>query len=101
MSTKEINKAAERYAAQNDGIYPSPVFRFAVKRDFKDGAEYALSHQWRDPKVELPEECERVLVHCEGFCTIACFNGVEWHGNRYLKVLHWMPIPEPPKPEGK
>ena len=65
MTQEEINKAAEEYAAQNDGIYPSAVFRIAVKRSFKDGAEYALTNQWRDPKVELPKR--------EGYGYLVCY----------------------------
>lgn len=109
MSTEEINKAAKKYAAQNDGIYPSPVFRFVVKRAFNDGAEYALSHQWRDPKVELPENNNQVLVETDASkdlrFAIAYYDNNVWNipDDWYYdcKIIRWMPIPEIPKPEEK
>lgn len=75
----------------------------AYKEGFKNGAEYALSHQWISVKEALPEYDESVIVAFgdddyallhrsnnpnvltdkNGFCNYCC-----------KEVLAWLPIPK-------
>ena len=76
---------------------------------FIEGAEFALENQWISVKDDLPcnhEELihsnytDRVLVLSRnGYSEVAfmCLIEDAWEWNTLIKVLYWMPIPEPPK----
>ena len=72
-------------------------------RGFKNGAEYALSHQWISVEEALPEYDEAVIVrNCNGgifFCHRSNRIGVEtdddkWCNYTGAKIVLWMPTPE-------
>lgn len=69
----------------------------AYKEGFKNGAEYALSHQWISVDEALPEANENVLALIGGVPVIA--RG--YHVRARRDISHWMPIPkfEPNKTE--
>lgn len=80
---------------------------------FMDGVKAALQSQWRNPKDELPEDGQVVLIreyyrsaktgkfvnHIKEFLFLEEY-GFELEENRYdylnYRITHWMPIPELP-----
>lgn len=75
----------------------------AYKEGFKNGAEYALSHQWISVEEALPEYDEAVIVrNFYGeifFCHRSNRIGVEtdddkWCNYTDAKIISWMPTPE-------
>ena len=76
---------------------------------FLEGADFALDNQWISVKEDLPYNHEemihsnytdRVLVLSRnGYSEVAfmCLIEDAWEWNTLIKVLYWMPIPEPPK----
>ena len=70
----------------------------AYKEGFKNGAEYALSHQWINVDEALPEANENVLALIGGVPVVAKGYHVR---ARIRGISHWMPIPkfEPNKTE--
>ena len=70
----------------------------AYKEGFKNGAEYALSHQWISVEEALPEANEHVLALIGGVPVVAKGYHVR---ARIRGISHWMPIPkfEPYKTE--
>ena len=69
----------------------------AYKEGFKNGAEYALSHQWISVDDALPEANENVLALIGGVPVMAKGYHVR---ARIRDISHWMPIPKfnPDKP---
>ena len=70
----------------------------AYKEGFKNGAEYALSHQWISVEDALPEANENVLALIGSVPVVA----KGYHVRARLRdITHWMPIPkfEPDKTE--
>ena len=70
----------------------------AYKEGFKNGAEYALSHQWISVDEALPEANENVLTLIGGVPVVA----KGYHVRARLRdITHWMPIHKfnPDKPE--
>ena len=70
-----------------------------------DGATEALSSQWKDPKEELPEDEERVLIYGDRGIELAawnehyeCWDDAEGDDCMYDKdyVKLWMSIPDIP-----
>ena len=67
------------------------------------------AQEWISVKDRLPEFCVSVLARCfhHGKCrTLVCHtskeNAEEWYTDevcQWVKVTHWMPLPEPPKGE--
>ena len=90
------------YCYRADGSLYSTVFEDA----YIQGATEALASQWKDPKVELPEDGEWVIVLAgeDGVQTAVwneahqCWDDDEGDDVKYEKdvVTLWMPIPEPP-----
>ena len=75
---------------------------YDMAQAYEDGATEALASQWKDPKVELPEDDRQVLVETD--CkdkelrhTIAYFLAGGWHfpDDWYFgcRVLRWLYIP--------
>ena len=76
---------------------------------FLEGANFVLENQWISVKDDFPcnhEEMihsnytDRVLVLSRnGYSEVAfmCLIEDAWEWNTLIKVLYWMPIPEPPK----
>lgn len=71
---------------------------YAYNRGFKEGAEYAISHQWISVDEALPEANENVLALIGGVPVVAKGYHVR---ARIRGISHWMPIPkfEPNKTE--
>ena len=70
----------------------------AYKEGFKNGAEYALSHQWISVEEAMPEANENVLALIGSVPVVA----KGYHVRARLRdISHWMPIPkfEPNKTE--
>ena len=70
----------------------------AYKEGFKNGAEYALSHQWISVEDALPEANENVLALIGSAPVVA----KGYHVRARLRdITHWLPIPkfEPNKTE--
>ena len=65
--------------------------------------------EWISVKDRLPECCVSVLARCfyhGNWRTLACHtskeHAEEWYTDevcQWVKVTHWMPLPEPPKGE--
>ena len=70
----------------------------AYKEGFKNGAEYALSHQWISVEEAMPEANENVLALIGSVPVVAKGYHVR---ARIRDISHWMPIPkfEPNKTE--
>ena len=70
----------------------------AYKEGFKNGAEYALSHQWISVEEAMPEANENVLALIGSVPVVAKGYHVR---ARIGDISHWMPIPkfEPYKTE--
>ena len=67
-------------------------------RGFKEGAEYAISHQWISVEEALPENQDYVLAGYKDSIFMAWYRKRNnmWH-NIYgieMNVDRWMPIPE-------
>ena len=70
----------------------------AYKEGFKNGAEYALSHQWISVEEAMPGANENVLALIGSVPVVA----KGYHVRARLRdITHWMPIPkfEPNKTE--
>lgn len=87
--------------ADLDNVTYSPSENFSDGWD--KGAEYALLHQWVDPKDRKPDVCTFVLVQpldrrgCRTAPVVAMWDGVVWTtpSGRPLRPYAWMPIPLP------
>ena len=116
MTTEEKARAyAEKELACAIRRHAHPLDKLAPYFDFKDiqqaylaGAAEALASQWKDPKVELPEEKKPVL------CFMADMKDPYAEKNSYfdmaillegevinldaeiVRPTFWMPIPFPP-----
>ena len=63
----------------------------AYKEGFKNGAEYALSHQWISVEDALPEANENVLALIGSAPVVA----KGYHVRARLRdITHWLPIPK-------
>lgn len=74
-----------------------------------EGAKFAPNNQWISVKDDLPcnhpemlhpNYTDKVLVLSRnGYSEVAfmCLIEGAWEWNTFIKVLYWMPIPEPPK----
>lgn len=63
---------------------------YDIEQAYEDGATEALASQWKDSKVELPEDDTLVVVWINStILTDYCESG-EWH---YRGVRFWLPIP--------
>lgn len=87
---------------------PWNEFRDALAQIYLTGASEALAGQWKDPKEEMPEDEEYVLI--DGPLGVEpavwnehfdCWDDAEGDDNMYKKeaVRAWMSIPQPPKDE--
>ena len=81
---------------------PWPQVRQYIADAFIAGAQYALSSQWKDPKVELPEDGEYVLISTDRDIEPSvwnehhqCWDDAEGDDYMYSKeyVEAWLPIP--------
>ncbi len=116
MAIEEKAKAYAEKKIKNDYGMSSTVFREAgfrfgyedVVQAYEDGATEALASQWKDPKVELPEEKKPVL------CVMTDMKDPYAEKNSYfdmaillegvfinldaeiVRPTFWMPIPFPP-----
>ena len=107
MTTEEKAKAyAEKayYPAPEYGWYESDheAMTDVLEQAYLTGATEALTSQWKDPEVELPEDDRQVLVETD--CkdkelrhAISYFLAGAWHflDDWYYdcRVLKWMSIP--------
>mgnify|MGYP001057842298 CR=1 FL=1 len=75
---------------------------YDIKHAYEDGATEALASQWRDPKVELPEDGEYVLISSDRGIEPSvwnehhqCWDDAEGDDYMYSKeyVKAWMSIP--------
>lgn len=103
---KKIEKAAEKYAANQTGL--DYIGEAACEQGFVDGAKYALSHQFINIEKALPELNEEVLVlFPDGTASVAVryktFNTdgrdvIVWRNGDYTYddswIRFWMPIPK-------
>ncbi len=73
-----------------------PMIADMVEAAYLAGATEALASQWKDPKVEPPEDDETVFVSDEnGFHIATYFNG-EWYSSDDEFTRNpqmWLPIP--------
>lgn len=81
---------------------------------FEDVADHLINNgvtvqEWISVDDKLPEFCVSVLARCfyhGKWKTLVCHtskeNAGEWYTDevcQWVKVTHWMPLPEPPKGE--
>ena len=89
MTIEEKAKAyADRYEAK-------PMAETAI-RAYIAGHFEALASQWKDPKVELPEDDETVFVSDENGFHIASYFDGEWYSSDDEFTCNpqmWLPIP--------
>lgn len=70
-----------------------------MKQSYVAGATEALASQWKDPKVELPETDEEVVVLTAKMRYptphIAYYDGNEWRttDGEHIRPVLWMRIP--------
>lgn len=123
MTDKEIEKAAEEYvlkrqvarhnakdeyeATMADFDRSRQVWdAFDMEQSFKDGAHFALSHQWVSVEERLPEDDSYFYlvadvrlaplgVDCAEY---SCETKLFSRGGKILHPTHWCPIP-PLNPE--
>lgn len=102
MTTEEKARAyAERYEAK-------PMAETAI-RAYIAGHFEALASQWKDPKVELPEDATQCLVFLPGsyddnIVRLAWYDGDKFHDaqtDQRYRPSFWMPIPIPPLKGGE
>lgn len=109
-STEEwINAAAKAMADRSTITFIEAVLKASpmevhdlLAAEYRKAMMHALSHQWRDAREELPEECVGVLVDCGDYFTVAYLSDGEWYQANSIEAflpIRWMPIPQPPKPE--
>lgn len=96
---------------RNDNTLPSDNFEAGYALGHRD----ALAGMWKDPKEELPEAYQDVIIlYGNDFVCIGSYNddGLDpdieeyekWYcnGHGFIdNVKYWMPIPELPKTESK
>ena len=92
-----LKKRIEEAAREGSKHYDPNVSKYSQGkqvgyiRGFKEGAEYALSHQWISVDEALPEDEGHVLALVNGVPIVA--KGI--HVKEHLKyITHWMPIPK-------
>ena len=71
---------------------------YDIKQAYEDGAAEALASQWKDPKVELPEDEETVLTLSSYGPVLAYYSKQDetWfaYGNYGdITPTHWLNIP--------
>ncbi len=75
---------------------------YDIEQAYEDGATEALASQWKDPKVELPEDGEYVLISTDRGIEPSvwnehhqCWDDAEGDDYMYSKeyVKAWLPIP--------
>ena len=103
MTTEEKAKAyAEKadYPAPDYGWYESDheAMTDVLEQAYLTGATEALASQWKDPKVELPEDEETVLTLSSYGPVLAYYSKQDemWfaYGNYGdITPTHWLPIP--------
>ena len=109
-STEEwINAAAKAMADRSTITFIEAVLKASpmevhalLAAEYRKAMMHALSHQWRDAREDLPEECVGVLVDCGDYFTVAYLSDGEWYQANSIEAflpIRWMPIPQPPKPE--
>lgn len=103
MTDKQKDKAAEDYADRLAELRPT-IFP-DIAEAFKDGADFALSHQWISAEERLPEEGQEVLLYDAnsirhyiiGWRRKKSDNNSRWAlSNGYVEdkdITHWLPIP--------
>lgn len=111
MNKEKIENKAEEYAKKRFPVLldtlstnPWPDVQAFLAQSYKDGAAYALSHQWIPVDERLPEDKEHIII---------CYQS--YHEGRYLtlymtdryekeagfnggwikpeQVIAWLPIP--------
>ena len=106
----------ERFAKKVDGVWtavceygssPCPVVtqevidRLAAYEDTGLTPEEVQQMRWIPVEERLPEEKQRVIVRCERVGTsvgwILWGNWMTDIGPGAGKVIHWLPLPKPPK----
>ena len=98
-----LKKRIEEAAREGSKHYDPNVSKYSQGkqvgyiRGFKEGAEYALSHQWISVEDALPEANENVLALIGSVPVVAKGHHVR---ARLRDITHWMPIPKfnPDKP---
>lgn len=105
--TKRIEEAAKQHAtkADNTVILKGEMETHYAERarlSFIEGADFALTHQWRSVEDELPEQCTTVLCvnanadpYCK-WCWLSFYVGDIFQDNADSKATfptHWLPIP--------
>lgn len=106
MTTEEKAKAYAESVIDSFGTNGAPCgikdIKHMITEGYFAGATEALASQWKDPKVELPEDDRQVLVETD--CkdkelrhAISYFLAGAWHfpDDWYYdcRVLKWMYIP--------
>ncbi len=71
---------------------------YDIEQAYEDGATEALASQWKDPKVELPEDDDTVLTLSSYGPVLAYYSKQDemWfaYGNYGdITPTHWLPIP--------
>lgn len=99
-----LEEKAREYAFEVSPYEPYPAILFY--KAYLAGATEVLALQWKDPKEELPEDGEWVIILAgeDGVQTAVwnrthqCWDDDEGDDVKYEKdvVTLWMPIPEPP-----
>ncbi|WP_305296016.1 hypothetical protein [Muribaculum intestinale] len=92
MTTEEkaVKQAELHFKMLCNYTSPEELIKRAYRAGYLAGAAEALASQWKDPKVELPEDNTLVVVWINStILTDYCESG-EWH---YRGVRFWLPIP--------
>ena len=112
MTTEEKAKAyaekkTEKFVPEHYGSMKKRKFverfdSYDIERAYEDGATEALASQWKDPKVELPEDGEYVLISTDRGIEPSvwnehhqCWDDADGDDYMYSKeyVKAWLPIP--------
>ena len=101
MTDEQIEKAAQHHADElrvSSSIPGAlvPMLHDIAKDSYIHGAREALASQWKDPKVELPEDDTLVVAHSPN----GRFDVLTFHDGVFIDELgqahcvdYWLPIP--------
>ena len=98
MTTEEKARAYAENEFSDPITLGGIAAKLAAKNAYLAGATEALASQWKDPKVELPEDEETVLTLSSYGPVLAYYSKQDemWfaYGNYGdITPTHWLPIP--------
>lgn len=107
---QEIKKQAEKKALEPSRLMHPYAKQYKVMSAYEigfiEGAWWADEHpHWISVEDEMPEDNVEVLTINKFNFPVVCyrFRGYWFsrHGNEYVGITHWMPLPEAPKEGGE